>query len=45
VRVGVEFDNLFNRHANIWYLGGTGDTALYYTLAGRGVFGTVRAEF
>jgi iron complex outermembrane recepter protein len=45
VRVGVEVDNLFNRHANIWYLGGSGDSALYYTLAGRGVFGTVRAEF
>jgi iron complex outermembrane recepter protein len=47
VRVGVELDNLFNRHANIWYLGTGGDgvTPLYYTLAGRGVFGTARIEF
>lgn len=47
VHVGLEIDNLFNRFANTFFLGDGGDgvTPLYYTLPGRGFFGTVRADF
>jgi iron complex outermembrane receptor protein len=46
VRVGLEVDNLLNRNANIWLAGTGGDgSPLYYSLAGRGFFGTVRADF